>query len=85
MLYLDYETPKRTWIPDRYGGKENIDALQFLRQVNRTVNCAFPDVMMVAEESTAWPMVSRPAHLGGLGFGLKWNMGWMHETLEYMS
>jgi 1,4-alpha-glucan branching enzyme len=85
MLYLDYGRSNGEWIPNQYGGKENIDALQFLRQMNEQVYAAFPDAMMVAEESTAWPMVSRPVYLGGLGFGLKWNMGWMHDTLEYMS
>ena len=85
MLYLDYGRRKGQWVPNRYGGKENIDALQFLRQLNEQVYAAFPDAMMVAEESTAWPMVSRPTFLGGLGFDLKWNMGWMHDTLEYMS
>jgi len=85
MLYLDYGRPKGGWIPNQYGGRENIDALQFLRQMNEQVYAAFPDAMMVAEESTAWPMVSRPVYLGGLGFGLKWNMGWMHDTLEYMA
>jgi 1,4-alpha-glucan branching enzyme len=85
MLYLDYARRDGQWIPNRYGGKENLDALDFLRRLNAQVYAAYPDVMMVAEESTAWPMVSRPAHLGGLGFGLKWNMGWMHDTLDYMS
>jgi 1,4-alpha-glucan branching enzyme len=85
MLYLDYGRSKEQWIPNKYGGKENIDALQFLHQLNEQVYAAFPDAMMVAEESTAWPMVSRPTFLGGLGFDLKWNMGWMHDTLEYMS
>jgi 1,4-alpha-glucan branching enzyme len=85
MLYLDYGRSKGQWVPNRYGGKENIDALQFLRQLNEQVYAAFPDAMMVAEESTAWPMVSRPTFLGGLGFNLKWNMGWMHDTLKYMS
>jgi 1,4-alpha-glucan branching enzyme len=85
MLYLDYGRPKEQWIPNQYGGKENIDALQFLRQLNEQVYAAFPNAMMIAEESTAWPMVSRPTFLGGLGFDLKWNLGWMHDTLEYMS
>jgi 1,4-alpha-glucan branching enzyme len=85
MLYLDYGRRKEQWIPNQYGGKENIDALQFLRQLNEQVYAAFPNAMMIAEESTAWPMVSRPTFLGGLGFDLKWNMGWMHDTLEYMS
>jgi 1,4-alpha-glucan branching enzyme len=85
MLYLDYGRGKEQWVPNKYGGKENIDALQFLRQLNEQVYAAFPDAMMIAEESTVWPMVSRPTFLGGLGFDLKWNMGWMHDTLEYMS
>jgi 1,4-alpha-glucan branching enzyme len=85
MLYLDYGRRPGQWIPNQYGGKENIDALQFLRKMNEQVYLAFPDAMMIAEESTAWPMVSRPTHLGGLGFNLKWNMGWMHDTLAYMA
>jgi 1,4-alpha-glucan branching enzyme len=85
MLYLDYGRREGQWIPNRYGGKENIEALDFLRQVNQQVYAAFPDAMMIAEESTAWPMVSRPLYLGGVGFGFKWNMGWMHDILDYMS
>ncbi len=85
MLYLDYARREGQWIPNRYGGKENLDALAFLRRVNEQVYGAYPDVMMIAEESTSWPMVSRPVYLGGLGFGLKWNMGWMHDMLDYMS
>jgi 1,4-alpha-glucan branching enzyme len=85
MLYLDYARREGNWIPNRYGGRENLDALDFLRRVNEHVYGAYPDAIMIAEESTAWPMVSRPVYLGGLGFGLKWNMGWMHDTLEYMS
>jgi 1,4-alpha-glucan branching enzyme len=85
MLYLDYGRHQGQWIANRNGGKENLDAIQFLRQMNERVYAAFPGAMMIAEESTAWPMVSRPVSLGGLGFGLKWNMGWMHDTLEYMS
>jgi 1,4-alpha-glucan branching enzyme len=85
MLYLDYGRKDGQWIPNRYGGKENLDAVDFLRRVNEHVYGAYPEVMMLAEESTAWPMVSRPVHLGGLGFGLKWNMGWMHDMLDYMS
>jgi 1,4-alpha-glucan branching enzyme len=85
MIYLDYGRREGQWIPNRYGGKENIDALQFLRQLNEHVYAEFPDCVTIAEESTAWPMVSRPTYTGGLGFGLKWNMGWMHDTLEYMS
>lgn len=85
MLYLDYAKQGGQWIPNRYGGRENLEALDFLRRVNEQVYSAYPDVMMIAEESTAWPMVSRPLYLGGLGFGFKWNMGWMHDTLAYMS
>ena len=85
MLYLDYGRGEGQWIPNRYGGKENIDAVHFLRTLNEHVYGAFPDVMMIAEESTSWPQVSRPIYLGGLGFGLKWNMGWMHDVLNYMS
>lgn len=85
MLYLDYGRRENQWIPNQYGGKENVDALNFLRQVNEQVYAAFPGAMMIAEESTAWPMVSRPVYLGGIGFGYKWNMGWMHDTLSYMS
>jgi 1,4-alpha-glucan branching enzyme len=85
MLYLDYGRREGQWMPNRYGGRENIDAVHFLRAVNEHVYAAFPDVMMIAEESTAWPQVSRPSYVGGLGFGLKWNMGWMHDMLDYMS
>jgi len=85
MLYLDYGRREGEWIPNRYGGRENIEAIEFLRALNEEVYSAFPDVMMIAEESTAWPQVSRPVYLGGLGFGLKWNMGWMHDMLGYMS
>ena len=85
MLYLDYGKREGQWIPNQYGGKENIEAIHFLRAVNERVYETFPDVMMIAEESTSWPQVSRPTYLGGLGFGLKWNMGWMHDMLDYMS
>jgi 1,4-alpha-glucan branching enzyme len=85
MLYLDYGRREGQWIPNRYGGKENIDAIHFLRTLNEHVYNVFPDTMMIAEESTSWPQVSRPTYLGGLGFGLKWNMGWMHDVLNYMS
>jgi 1,4-alpha-glucan branching enzyme len=85
MLYLDYGRSEGQWIPNRYGGKENIEAIHFLRALNERVYAAFPDVTMIAEESTSWPQVSRPTYVGGLGFGLKWNMGWMHDTLNYMS
>jgi len=85
MLYLDYARQEGEWIPNEYGGKENIDAINFLRRFNEAVYGDFPDVETIAEESTAWPMVSKPGHLGGLGFGMKWNMGWMHDTLDYFS
>jgi 1,4-alpha-glucan branching enzyme len=85
MLYLDYARKEGEWIPNQYGGRENIDAIDFLRSLNREVYRAFPDVQTIAEESTSWPMVSRPAHVGGLGFGMKWNMGWMHDSLDYFS
>ena len=84
MLYLDYARKEGEWIPNRHGGKENLDAIQFLRTLNEAVYRDHPDAFTVAEESTAWPMVSRPTYLGGLGFGLKWNMGWMHDTLAYL-
>ena len=84
MLYLDYGRREGEWVPNRYGGKENLDALDFLRRVNEQVYAAYPDVMMIAEESTAWPKVSRPVWEGGLGFDLKWDMGWMNDTLHYL-
>jgi 1,4-alpha-glucan branching enzyme len=83
MLYLDYGRKEGEWIPNRFGGRENLDAIEFLRFLNESVYRDFPDVQTIAEESTAWPQVSRPTYLGGLGFGMKWNMGWMHDTLDY--
>ena len=83
MLYLDYSRKEGEWIPNKYGGRENLGAVEFLRHVNHLVHTEHPGVVTVAEESTAWPMVSRPPWLGGLGFSLKWNMGWMHDTLGY--
>ncbi|MHC1727361.1 MAG: 1,4-alpha-glucan branching protein GlgB [Syntrophobacteraceae bacterium] len=83
MLYLDYARQEGEWIPNEHGGKENLDAIYFIRRFNETVYKEYPDVQTIAEESTSWPMVSRPAYVGGLGFGMKWNMGWMHDTLDY--
>ncbi|MBI5903116.1 MAG: 1,4-alpha-glucan branching protein GlgB, partial [Deltaproteobacteria bacterium] len=85
MLYLDYSRKEGEWIPNEYGGRENIDAIHFIKRLNEAVYQEFPDVQTSAEESTAWPMVSKPTYLGGLGFGMKWNMGWMHDTLRYFS
>ncbi|HTT36134.1 MAG TPA: 1,4-alpha-glucan branching protein GlgB [Burkholderiales bacterium] len=85
MLYLDYGRRAGEWIPNRFGGHENLEAVSFLKALNEAVYRDYSGVQTIAEESTAWPMVSRPAYLGGLGFGLKWNMGWMHDTLKYFS
>lgn len=85
MLYLDYSRPAGGWIPNKFGGRENIEAIAFLREMNRDVFGHFPHATTAAEESTAWPQVSRPIEHGGLGFGYKWNMGWMHDTLNYIS
>lgn len=84
MLYLDYARKAGEWIPNEYGGREDIHAIEFIRDLNEAVYRDYPDVQTIAEESTAWPMVSRPTYLGGLGFGMKWNMGWMHDTLSYI-
>jgi len=84
MLYLDYGRRAGEWIPNRFGGHENLEAVEFLKQLNLGAYRDHPDTQTIAEESTAWPMVSRPTYLGGLGFGLKWNLGWMHDTLKYL-
>ena len=83
MLYLDYGRKSGEWIPNQYGGRENLEAIDFVRRLNHVIYENYPESQTIAEESTDWPMVSRPTHLGGLGFGLKWDMGWMHDTLEY--
>ena len=85
MVYLDFSRKEGQWIPNQYGGNENLEAVSFLQETNALLHEKFPGAVTIAEESTAWPMVSRPTYLGGLGFTLKWNMGWMHDTLDYMS
>src|SRR3989440_11851424 len=85
MLYLDYSREPGEWVPNRYGGREHLEAVDFLRQLNEAVYAEQPGTLTVAEESTDWPMVTRPTYMGGLGFSLKWNMGWMHDMLDYMS
>jgi len=84
MLYLDYSRQPGEWVPNEYGGRENLEAIRLLRELNEEVYRSFPDVQTYAEESTAWPMVSRPTYVGGLGFGFKWDMGWMHDTLQFV-
>jgi len=85
MIYLDYSREPGQWVPNQFGGRENLDAVAFLKRFNEVVHQEYPDTLTFAEESTSWPMVSRPVYLGGLGFDLKWNMGWMHDMLEYAS
>lgn len=85
MLYLDYSRREGEWIPNKYGGRENLEAIDFLRQFNEAAYQQFPGIQTIAEESTSWGMVSRPPYVGGLGFGMKWDMGWMHDTLSYLS
>jgi len=84
MLYLDYSRPHDEWVPNQYGGRENLAAIELLQELNKAIYEEFPQVQTIAEESTSWPMVSKPVYLGGLGFGLKWNMGWMNDSLSYM-
>src|SRR3981081_1699916 len=83
MLYLDYSRREGEWVPNQFGGREDLDAVAFLKELNEVMYGREPGIISAAEESTAWPGVSRPTYLGGLGFGFQWNMGWMHDTLGY--
>ncbi len=85
MLYLDYSREPGDWVPNQYGGRENLEAIDFLREMNKVTHGEHPGTLMIAEESTAWPQVTRPTYVGGLGFSMKWNMGWMHDTLQYFT
>ncbi len=85
MLYLDYSREEGDWIPNQYGGNENIEAIEFMHALNTTTHANFPGTLIMAEESTSWPQVTRPTHIGGLGYSMKWNMGWMHDTLNYLA
>ena len=85
MLYLDYSREAGDWVPNKHGGRENLEAIDFLRELNTITHSQCPGTFVVAEESTAWPQVTRPTYLGGLGFSMKWNMGWMNDTLSYFS
>lgn len=85
MLYLDYSRKEGEWIPNQYGGRENLEAVEFIRRFNQEAYKAYPGIQIIAEESTAWPMATKPPYVGGLGFGFKWDMGWMHDTLKYMT
>jgi len=84
MLYLDYSRKPGDWLPNQFGGRENLEAISLLKELNVQTHLQYPGILTIAEESTAWPGVSRPTYAGGLGFSLKWNMGWMNDTLRYM-